>query len=107
MVGFSEHRRVTDPSRQGDHLVGQSRRVAKIGAHVIDVSETSYRGEEFPVVVQLSAQLLGALIDNLRFARCKSLRSQDRTTERQLQGQLQLRARLTRRKRCEALESRP
>jgi hypothetical protein len=35
---------------------------------MIDVSEASYRGEEILIVVELPAQLLGALIDSLRFA---------------------------------------
>ena|SRR6266481_6410269 len=68
MVGFGEHRRITDPAREVDHFVDQPRRLAKIGAHMIDVSEASYRGEEILIVVELPAQLLGALIDSLRFA---------------------------------------
>ena len=68
IVGFDEHRRVADPARKVDRFVDQLRRLAKIGAHVIDVSEPSYRGEEIRVVVKLPAQFLGALIDSLRFA---------------------------------------
>src|ERR1700716_55863 len=68
MVGFGERRRVTDPAREVEHFVDQLRPLAKIGAHVIDVSESSYRGEEILVVVKLPAQLLSALIDSLCFA---------------------------------------
>ena len=63
MVGLGEHRRVTDPPREVDHLVDQPPRFAKISADVIDVSKASYRGEEILIVVKLPAQLLGALID--------------------------------------------
>jgi hypothetical protein len=68
MVGFGERRRVADPAREVDHFVDQLRCPAKIGAHVIDVSESSYRGEEILIVVKLPAQLLGALIDSLYLA---------------------------------------
>ena len=68
MVGFGEHRRVTDPAREVDHFVDQLRPLAKIGAHVIDVYEASDRGEEILIVVKLPAQLLGALIDSLYLA---------------------------------------
>src|SRR6266404_5394042 len=48
MVGFGEHRRVTDPAREVDHFVDQLRPLAKIGAHVIDVYEASNRGRGSP-----------------------------------------------------------
>src|ERR1700687_290912 len=68
MVGFGEHRRVTDPAREVDHFVDQPRPLAKIGAHVIDVYEASDGGEEILIVVKRPAQLLGSLIDSLNFA---------------------------------------
>src|ERR1700737_4430668 len=55
MVGLSEHRRFTDPAREVDHFGDQPRRLAKIGAHVIDVSEASYRSEEILIAIKLPA----------------------------------------------------
>src|SRR6266850_7782527 len=68
MVGFDEHRRVTDPACEVDHFVDQLRPLAKIGAHVIDVYKASDRGEEILIVVKRPAQLSGSLIDSLNFA---------------------------------------
>ncbi len=68
MIGFNEHGRVADSTRQIDRLREFAHRLAKIAAHVMHISETPQRREQIHVVTEFPAQMLGTAIGRLHLA---------------------------------------
>src|SRR6516162_7546630 len=61
MIGFGQKRRITTSFRQRDHLLDETRCPAEVGAHVIDVAESSQGSNEISLALQLTAKLLCTL----------------------------------------------
>ena len=92
MISLHEQCRLADSTRQIDRFGKLPHRLAKIAAHVMDISEPPQRREEIRVVTELPAQILGTLIGRLHLARSKALRGNERAPECQLQRQFPSRA---------------
>ena len=68
MISLHEQRRLSDPTRQIDRFGKFPHRLAKVAAHVMDITKPPQRREEIRVVAELPAQILGTLIGRLRLA---------------------------------------
>ena len=92
MISLHEQRRLADSTRQIDRFGELPHRLAKIAAHMMDITEAPQRREEIRVAAELPAQILGTLIGHLGLARSEALRGNERAAEGQLQRQFPSRA---------------
>jgi hypothetical protein len=92
VISLHEQCRFADSTRKIDRFGEFPHRLAKIAAHMVDITKTSQRREEIRVVAEFPAQLLATLISRLRLARSEAFRGNERAAEGQLQRQFPSRA---------------
>src|SRR6516162_11210911 len=93
MISLHEQCRFADPARQIDGFGEFPHRLAKIAAHVMDISEAPQCHEQISVVTEFPAQILGTPVGRFHLARSKAFSGDERTAECQLQRQLPSQAR--------------
>ena len=68
MISLHEQCRFADSTRQIDRFGEFPHRLAKIAAHVMDISKTPQRREQIRIATEFSAQILGTPIGRLHLA---------------------------------------